>query len=208
MEPTPPSAEKNKIKLKYAHLAPEIWTELSKMPRTGWVDRHVENPESVQQHTLALKRLVLELSEKLEEFSDEDKQDLLDMLEIHDWSEAIDGDEVIYTFDEEKKKTKKELKFLREKKTMEHICEPLGEEGQKIMALWMRFETSDDQAASLARQLDKYQAMEQAAEYERAQGIPLFKEFFEYSKKDVIHPLLWERLDEIKKAFPYAEKLK
>jgi 5'-deoxynucleotidase YfbR-like HD superfamily hydrolase len=196
---TNPHEKENTVALKFAHLAPEIWEGLAGVPRTGWVDRKVKNPETVQQHTISLKQLAQELSEKLEDFSEEEKEELLDMLEIHDWSEAIDGDEVIYTFDEQEKKTKKELKFIREKQTMTNICEHLGEVGEKIMALWMRFETSQDKVASFARQLDKHQAIEKAAEYEAAQGIPLFREFYEYSQKDVFHPLLLERLEKLKK---------
>lgn len=193
-----PVEKRKKIELRFAHLAPEIWEGLSSVLRTGWVMRKVENPESVQQHTIALRNLATELSEHLSDFSDEDKQDLIDMLEIHDWSEALDGDEVIYTYDEAERKTKKELKFAREKQTMEKICENLGEDGKKIMALWMRFESSDDQVAALARQLDKYQAIEQAMIYEQAQGILLFKEFYDYSAKEVSHPQLLERLGRMK----------
>ncbi len=199
MEPNPMEKEEI-LKLKFAHLAPEIWGGLAGVERQGWLDRNVPKPvESVQLHTLALKRVAREVTALIPEFTEAEIEDLLDMLEIHDWSEAIDGDEVIYTADELERKTKKELKFAREQKTMVEICAPLGEIGQQIMNFWMRFETSADKVSSLARQIDKYQAMEQAAEYEKTHNIPgLFKEFYDYSLKDVSDPILLERLAKIK----------
>jgi putative hydrolase of HD superfamily len=191
--------------LKFAHLAPEIWNTLDTVKREGWVMRGIKDPETVQEHTLSLKQLALEISPSLAEFSEEQKQELLDMLEIHDWSEAITGDEVIYTFDKNEEKVLTQTKFEKEEATMKKICEPLGEIGKTIFDLWMRFETSDDAVSSLARQIDKYQAIEKAMEYQTSQNIPhfqgisLFDEFHDYSIKKVTHPVLLERLESLLK---------
>jgi len=66
------------------------------------------------------------------------------------------------------------------------------------MALWLRQENSDDPAANFCRQLDKYQAVEKALEYEQAQGIPLFDEFLTYSINFINHPVLLERIEKLK----------
>lgn len=140
---------------------------------------------SEQEHTIRLRELAVEIANDLEDFSTTDKDNLLDMLEIHDWAEAIDGDEAIVTNDEEDRKKRLTVKYEREYNT-------------KIFELWIRFENSDDKIALLARQLDKFQAIEKALEYEHAQGIPLFQEFYNYSHKSISHPVLLKRLEKMK----------
>jgi 5'-deoxynucleotidase YfbR-like HD superfamily hydrolase len=154
----------------------------------------VENPETVQEHTVALKVLASSILDLLTEFAAKDKEDLLEILEVHDWPESIIGDEVNLTNDPEERKRLKEDKFRRERDAMVKITKNLGSVGENILNLWLRFETPDDLVASLARQLDKYQSIEKAFEYEKAQGIPLFKEFRDYYLKDITHPVLVQRM--------------
>ena len=183
--------------LRFANLAPEVWNALGELKRTGWVNRGVANPESVQEHTIALRNIAA----SLDGLSEQEKEGLLDMLEIHDWPEAIHGDEVILSTDENELKSLKATKFEKEKMALAQICERLGEDGKEIMGLWLRFETSSDEAASLAKQLDKYQAIEKVLEYEKAQGIPLFKEFLDYSRKSITHPILLKKLEKLEEEF-------
>jgi putative hydrolases of HD superfamily len=179
--------------LKFASLAPDVWEALGNLKRTGWVNRGVANPESVQEHTIAL----LHLAASLEGLSEEERDDLLEMLEVHDWPEVIHGDEVVLSVDEEELKSILATKFEKEQIAMNAICEKLGEKGKEIMGLWLRFESSSDPVAVLARQLDKYQAIEKAVEYEKEQGIPLFKEFSDSSRKKITHPVLVQRLEKL-----------
>ncbi len=186
------------IELKYAPLAPEVWNALGDLKRTGWVNRGVENPESVQEHIVSL----LELARSFEELlSAEERDGLLDMLEVHDWPEAIVGDQVILTFDETEFRTLKADKFEKEKSALAVLCKELDKKGQEIIDLFVRFETSDDPAASFGRQLDKYQAIEKALEYERFQNIPLFKEFLDYSRPKITHPILLKKIQELEEIF-------
>ncbi|MFT5360229.1 MAG: 5'-deoxynucleotidase YfbR-like HD superfamily hydrolase [Candidatus Paceibacteria bacterium] len=184
--------------LKYAHLSPQTWTALAELPREGWKRRNVQDPESVQDHTISLRELGFGFFDLM---SFEEKNGLLDMLEIHDWPESKEGDEVTVSETEETEKELKADKRIREENAMNSICKPLGEKGKVILSLWLRFEDSDDPAASFARQLDKYQAIEKALEYEEAQKIPLFHEFLSHarSRNQVTHPLLLERLSELEK---------
>lgn len=186
--------------LKYAHLAPDVWHALGELKRTGWVKRGIKNPETVQEHTTALLRIAA----SLQGLSDEEKDGLLDMLEIHDWPEVIHGDEQLLFKDEEQFKKGRAAKFENEQRAMMSICEKLGEEGgAKVMALWLRYANSQDPAASLARQIDKYQSVEKAMEYETAQGIPLFREFdyYEWERDRIIHPMLLDRLKKLDTEF-------
>jgi putative hydrolase of HD superfamily len=180
--------------LSFAHLVSEVWRELANLPRTGWVRRGVKNPETVAEHTLSLKCL----AKVLGDFSEEDRKELTDMLEIHDWPEAIHGDEVILNEgDNDKYELLKRTKFEKEQNALRSICEKIGGAGDTIFNLWIRFENSDDAVATFARQLDKYQAVEKALEYEKEQHIPLFREFFDYSKKYITHTVLIEQLERL-----------
>jgi len=178
--------------LKYAPLAPEVWEALGEVKRTGWVIRGVANPETVQDHIVILRSLATEVSHLLEAG---EKEGLHDLLEVHDWPEAIHGDEVIYTYDEEERRRLKEIKFANEKKALEQICSNLGAAGNEIMSLWLRFESSCDPTAHFAQQLDKYQPIERALEYEKEQGIALFEEFYAYNAPRITHPVLVDRLN-------------
>ncbi len=183
--------------LRFATLAQEVWQALGELKRTGWVKRGVANPESVQEHTITLRNIAA----SLDSLTDEEKTGLLDMLEVHDWPEAIHGDEVVISTDAQELKTRKALKFEKEQKAIATICDKLGDKGQEIMNLWLRFETSSDPAAVFARQLDKYQAIEKALEYEKAQGISLFKEFLDYARPNITHPILVARLARLEEEF-------
>lgn len=181
METTP--AKKVKVpELKFAHLAPDVWNALYDLKRTGWVNRGVENPESVQEHIISLRNIASDI----EELTAKERDGLLDMLEVHDWPEAIHRDEVILTLNEEELKSLKGKKFESEKAALSTICEKLGEDGKTIMDLCLRFETSQDESASFARQLDKYQAIEKALEYDKLQGKSLFKEFLDHATASLI----------------------
>ena len=171
-------------------IAPEIYEALDALKRTGWVENDVANPESAKEHTDALIALAQELIDQLTE---EEKDGLLEMLEVHDWPEAVHGDEVILAEHPEEEKTRTEIKFENEKKALEEICAGLPQ-GDDIMRVWMRFETSTDPAAVFARELDKYQALEKAFEYEEEQGIALFDEFLVYTQNYIQHPVLLQRM--------------
>lgn len=189
-----PETQNKKSILKLEKVAPGVYQLLQDLKRTGWVNRGVENPESVKEHTEALVVLAEELSQFLTE---EETDGLVDMLEVHDWPEAIHGDEVILELDPNDRKALKEVKFENERKALAKICEDLPN-GDEVMALWLRFENSDDPAAVFGRQLDKYQAVEKALEYEQEQGIALFDEFLRYSINFIHHPVLLQRIEELR----------
>ena len=186
------SSGKNLLKLE--KIAPDVYKSLQELKRTGWVDRGVKNPESVKEHIESLIALALELSEFLTE---EERDCLVEMLEIHDWPEAIHGDEVILELNPGDRKALVEVKFKNEKRALESICAGLAN-GTEIMDLWLRFETSDDPAAVFGRELDKYQAVEKALEYEEEQGIELFDEFLTYSINFIHHPVLLAQIEALK----------
>jgi hypothetical protein len=66
------------------------------------------------------------------------------------------------------------------------------------MNLWLRFEEQGDFVSQFAKQLDIYQAMEKASEYEKAGEPVTAKEFIDYSEKDITHPVLVQRIKMLK----------
>jgi putative hydrolases of HD superfamily len=138
--------------LKLEPIAEKVYQSLQDLKRTGWVMRGVKNPESVKEHTEALILLAKELTPEL---SSNETDGLLEMLEVHDWPEALHGDEVILELKPNERKALKDVKFVNEQKALAEICAELPN-GNEIMSLWLRFENSDDPAAVFGRQLDKY----------------------------------------------------
>jgi 5'-deoxynucleotidase YfbR-like HD superfamily hydrolase len=57
--------QNKKSLLRLETVAPDVYQSLDDLKRTGWVNRGVENPESVKEHTEALLVLAEELSKFL-----------------------------------------------------------------------------------------------------------------------------------------------
>lgn len=81
----------------------------------------------------------------------------------HDIAEAIVGD--ITPHDGVSKEVKHEL----ERKAMLHICFDVvsGEFGQELWELWNEYELGETECAKLVKDVDKFEMLVQAEEYER-----------------------------------------
>ncbi len=185
--------------LKYEHHFPSVWDALNRLPRTGFLERGVKNPETVKEHIIAVRDFAFNILANSNEFTIRDKQDILDMLEVHDWPEAIVGDIVVVNYDEEKEKQLREEKRILEYEAMKIICGNLESDGLEIFNLWVRFEESEDAVAAFARQIDKYQVVEKAFEYEMNGEQVSTMEFLGHSEKRIFHPILVRKLNEIRK---------
>jgi len=176
--------------LRYETEAAEIYKELKAIPRTGWVMRGVTNPETVYDHTVSLMCLAERLSSELE-LSTEELNDLKHILEIHDWPEALAGDEFVPNEDKKAYEVQKKDKALREQAALQELL--TGTPYQEIITeLFLRYESGADPIAKLAKELDKYQALELALQYEVKQNISLFTEFDEYYTRATAftHPVI------------------
>ena len=187
------------FELKYAKIVPDVWNALDEIPREGWVRRGVKNPESVQKHSTSCRDLVRELVIHLAEFSNSDILEILDILEVHDYPEKINGDEVIVTNDPEEKKRLKAEKFKREYAAMLEITKPLGSKGKEMFSLWLRFEKGEDKNSIFAKEIDKYQSIEQAFFYEDNWKKVFAQDFINYYRNDIVHPVLKMRIMAIEK---------
>ncbi|MFA6251236.1 MAG: HD domain-containing protein [Candidatus Paceibacterota bacterium] len=180
--------------LKYAKIAPDIWKALDAIPRTGWVKRGVSNPESVQKHIILCRELVTKLVIDLPEFSVAEISEIQDILEVHDYPEYINGDQVIVTEDQEEKKKLKLEKFQREYDAMIEITKDLGDIGAEMFNLWLRFEKENDRISIFAKQIDKFQSIEKAFEYEKRGENVFVQDFIDGYRDEIIHPVLVKRM--------------
>lgn len=185
--------------LRYKTEADDIYAKLKEIKRTGWVMRGVINPETVYEHTVALISLAASLQAELS-LSDTELDDLQHILEIHDWAEAIVGDEFVPNDDTTEYRKRKKIKGDKERHALEQLLvhKPYQE---AVIKLFIRYEQGTDKVAKLAKELDKYQALELAYQYEQEQGIPLFLEFYNYYKRDwpFTQPVLIARIDNLRK---------
>lgn len=189
-----------KLDLKYANLFPEVWEKLGEIPRTGWVNRNVKNPETVRDHTISCRNLVISMIDVLTEFSMSDILDILNMLEVHDWGETIIGDQVIVTYNKEEKEKLKKLKFKREYDAMRIISfNGVNSLGAQVLTFWIRFEKRQDDKSSFAKQIDKFQSIEKAWEYQQKGENVLVQDFINYYKNDIVHPVLKKKMLQIEK---------
>jgi putative hydrolase of HD superfamily len=200
------SSPRNKFELKYANIAPDVIDRLQALKRTGWVRRGVHDPESVQEHSVACRALVVSEINSLTEFSVKEKEELLDMLEIHDWAESDPavGDLVILKTNTNRETLKKE-KIKLELEAIVKICEKLGDKGKIILELWKKFENGQDPLSSFAHQVDKLQAMEKAFEYEQEGQTVSAQDFIEHDEERIVHPVLVKRLQALKQKLSNLE---
>jgi len=183
--------------LRYETNTPEVYEKLKNIPRTGWVTRGVSNPETVYDHTVALVQLAASLQANLN-LTDSELDELQGILEIHDWAEALVGDVFIPNENPEEYQAKKLVKSQKEKQALQEMLQehPAAAE---ITSYFERYETGADSIAILAKELDKYQALELALDYEEVQDIPLFLEFYNYYKRDwpFTHPVLLDLIEKL-----------
>ncbi len=172
-----------------------IWSALSKLPRTGWVQWGIPNPESVAEHILAVRSLAVTWREHLT-LSNQEFAELLAIIEVHDWPEVIVGDLVIMG-DETNVVELRRSKREREMAAMIELCSGKSF-GPEALTLFERYELGSDQAAIYAKQLDKLQAVLLAAEYEERHQKPgLLTEFITYTESYIDIPFLRQELERL-----------
>lgn len=153
----------------------EIFNSLHQLARTGYVDRGIENPETVGEHTDELVILAHKYFRKI--------KDLDVMMIIHDWPES---DEKVGDLRTDKncpadKRISGIEKYLREREAMKKICSKLGKQGVYFFSLWEEFEKQETHRAKIAKQLDKFQMVMKAIEYQ-ATGQGSFAQEFIHSE--------------------------
>lgn len=143
----------------------ELCGKLKQTPRTGWVNNHVLNPESVADHSMRTSFLAMILCPP-----DLDKNKVVQMALIHDLAESIISD--ITPFDG----VTVEDKFTRENRAWSEISKSL--DNDEMQQLWLEMENGKTEEGKFVKQLDKLEMLIQAEEYEKQQDGLNLQQFF------------------------------
>jgi putative hydrolases of HD superfamily len=136
--------------------------KLKRIPRTGWVESLVIDPESVADHSFRVALIALVLA-------DERRLDTLKavrMALIHDLAEAVTGD-----LTPTQKDANPEASRRAEDEAMARLFEKLPESIRgAYRSAWHEFSDASTEEAHLVRDADKLEMVMQASEYQREGG--------------------------------------
>ncbi|KAJ3278874.1 hypothetical protein HK104_001955 [Borealophlyctis nickersoniae] len=136
-----------------------IIEKLKTTKRTGWVEHRIEGPESIADHMHRMGVMSLLIPES----PDLSKSRILRIAIVHDLAEAIAGDITPHSH------ITKDQKHELERNAMDEMVRVLGEsmEANEIKALWEEYETGQTEEAKVVKDLDKFEMICQAVEYEK-----------------------------------------
>ncbi|XP_063522621.1 5'-deoxynucleotidase HDDC2 isoform X3 [Pongo pygmaeus] len=174
--------------------------QLKRVPRTGWVYRNVQRPESVSDHMyrMAVMAMVIK-DDRL------NKDRCVRLALVHDMAECIVGD--IAPADN----IPKEEKHRREEEAMKQITQLLPEDLRKeLYELWeigswihkldhtQEYETQSSAEAKFVKQLDQCEMILQASEYEDLEHKPgRLQDFYDSTAGKFNHPEIVQLVSEL-----------
>src|SRR5215212_10454754 len=143
---------------------------LKLLPRTGWLQRGVPNPESVAEHTFGVATLALLLGDRIDGL---DRGKLLAIAVLHDLAEALLSDLPASA----KRFIGAERKHAAERSALEEMLARLPNRAE-YLALWDDYARGSSREARLVKGIDRIELLTQALAYERA-GSRALGEFWE-----------------------------
>ena len=164
--------------------------KLKSLRRTGWIRSGVKQPESDADHMHRAAICAMMIPSSLPDGTGIDRERCIRMALTHDLCEAIAGD-----FTPECPISKEE-KHKLEREAMEEIRRVLDSSplGQELLDLWEEYEAGETIESRYVKDIDKFEMILQADEYECEQGLKL-DQFFE-STKGYFKTSLFQSLDE------------
>ena len=168
-----------------------ICGRLKELPRTGWIRKKIQNPETVASHSYGVALLVLLFAPK-----HLNKEKCLKLALIHDIQEVIVGD--ITPFDGISEQEKAQAEYSAIKELSSHLC------FEELQNLFREYEENKTKEARFVRDLDRLDGVLQAIYYDKnLRGEEkAFDEFYKYA---LSHTNLDE--DIIKELFMTAKKI-
>jgi putative hydrolase of HD superfamily len=157
--------------------------KLKNIPRTGWVESGIENPESVADHSFRTALTVMVLSD----YYELDTCKAVRMALLHDLGEADIGDITPMMKTEDHKES--------ENKAMEKILTGLNESQRRLYwETWLEYQEKETPEAILAHDADKVEMLLQAFEYQSHFPYARMERFWDTA----VSPMGKEILDKIK----------
>ncbi|KAL9642715.1 hypothetical protein ABK040_009794 [Willaertia magna] len=145
--------------------------------RTGWVDYKVEHPESIASHMYRMSIISMFLLSNKQQLGDIDITKCLKMTLIHDIAESIAGDITPHQGVSKEEKFKLEsdgIETLR--KTLlkdindDEINKDYIQTVNELLNLWYEYEEAKTKEAIIIKDIDKFDMVLQALEYEQNQN--------------------------------------
>lgn len=141
-----------------------IVQQLKLQKRTGWLDHNITPCESISDHMYRMGVTSMMIKDPKV-----NRDKCVRIALVHDIAEALVGD--ITPFDG----VSKEEKHRREWETIQYLCQefirPYNEIAAKeIMEHWLEYENISSLEARYTKDIDKYEMLVQAFEYEREYG--------------------------------------
>jgi putative hydrolase of HD superfamily len=156
-----------------AHNLLTLYTQIATLkllPRTGWLQRGVIQPESVAEHTFGVAALALLVADAV---GDLDRGKLLAIAVLHDMAEALLSDLPASA----KRFIGAEHKHNAEHRALEELFARIPGR-QEYVGLWEEYARGCSREARLVKGLDRLEMLAQALAYERA-GSRALAEFWE-----------------------------
>ncbi|ETV98813.1 hypothetical protein H310_08318 [Aphanomyces invadans] len=166
-----------------------ICGQLKRLKRTGWVNHKVNGPESVADHMYRMAMCTL----LLDGDSSVDKTRCIKMAIVHDLAESYVGDITPHDGVSNAEKHRLELNAINE------ICHKLGhsQAALEIKELWHEYEDAATDEAKLVKDIDKFEMILQADEYETAQDNLHLDQFFTSTDGKFQTPLVQSWVQEL-----------
>lgn len=171
---------------------------LKTLKRQGWIDRGVDQPESVADHSWRVALMALVIGTEKDEI---DVGRAITLALVHDLPEAVVGD--ITPFDDRLKQPGEDPAALfhetpeystdadraktdAERQAMHDLTTKLPAELQSMLIdAWEEYESNETPEANLVRQLDKLETWLQALEYHVQQPDLIIESFRRGTERDV-----------------------
>ncbi|KAI9088716.1 HD domain-containing protein [Phlyctochytrium arcticum] len=165
---------------------------LKRTKRTGWINNGIPAAESISDHMHRMGVMAFLLNDP-----SIDRTKCIKMAIVHDLAECIAGD---ITPDSG---VTKEAKHEMERKGMEDLVQMLNGsvEAKEIKSLWEEYEAAESSEALFVKDLDKFEMIVQAVEYEKRHPEKNLDSFFASTKGVFQHPLVVSWVEEL-----YAER--
>ncbi|PRD29567.1 UNVERIFIED_CONTAM: hddc2 [Trichonephila clavipes] len=162
------------------------------LKRTGWVLRDVAECEDVAGHMYRMSIMAFLLDDGMS--CQVNRERCIKMALVHDIAECIVGDLTPFCGISKEEKHKKELE------AMERLCSLVGEKvGKEFLNLYKEYEEQQTTEAKTVKDLDKFDMILQAFEYEKQSNFSLsLQDFFNSTEGTFQNPLVLKWVEELK----------
>lgn len=177
--------------------------QLKATKRTGWVETRVKSPESVSDHMYRMSIICFLVGNQDGDSGTKlNKDHCIKVALVHDLAECIVGDLTPYCG------IPKEEKHQKEKKAMEELSKLAGgEAGKELYALWEEYENQSTPEAKFVKDVDRFEMILQAFEYESEENrTKELQQFYDSTHGKFCHPLVQGWVEELYKQRNSTEK--